>query len=168
MAFSRKYAPSSHVRRGDAQVVERGDGLVCRSFTGEGTGQACALNYPWRVGATYRFEVTERDLNGGSAMTLHVTDLTTGQRRFVGTLRYAIRANLGSFNMFVEDFRRQAPTCLLQPVRSAAIRRAMWRTATSWQRIANGTLAPSLDAANPGTPPCANLAARKHAPGSKS
>ena len=154
------------VAGGDAQVVERGDGVICRRFGGEGTGQACELHYPWRVGATYRFEVTEENLDGGSAMTLHVTDLAAGRRQFVGTLRYAVRANLRSFAMFVEDFLRRAPTCLAQDVRSAAIRRAMVRVGESWRSITRGALSRHQeDAGNPGTPPCANLAARNHAAG---
>ena len=151
---------------GDAQVVERGDGVICRPFGGEGTGQACELNYPWRVGATYRFEVTEEDLDGGSAMTLHVTDLAAGRRRFVGKLRYAARANLRSFAMFVEDFVHRAPTCLAKDVRSAAIRRALARVGGSWQSITRGTVARYReDSKNPGTPACANRAARNHAAG---
>ena len=151
---------------GDAQVVERGDGVMCRPFGGEGTGQACELNYPWRVGVTYRFEVTVEDLNGGSAMTLHVTDLAAGRRRFVGTLRYAARANLRSFAMFVEDFVHRAPTCLAKDVRSAVIRRAMARVGDSWQSITSGTLGHYReDSKNPGTPACANRAARHHVAG---
>ena len=84
---------------------------------------ACELNYPWNVGSTYRFEVTEEEMNGGSAMTLHVTDLAAGSRRFVGTIRFARRAKMTSFAMFVEDFRRRAKHCLAKEVRSAAIRR---------------------------------------------
>lgn len=151
---------------GDVRLIERGEGVICRTFGGEGTGQACELNYPWRVGSTYRFEVTEEDLNGGSAMTLHVTDLSTGGRQFVGTLRYATRANLRSFAMFVEDFRRQASTCLAQSVRSAAIRRTMARIGDSWQSITRGTMGRyEEDTGNPGTPPCANRAIRNHVSG---
>ncbi|MDE2927979.1 MAG: DUF3472 domain-containing protein [Acidobacteriota bacterium] len=148
-----------------AQVIRRGDGLICRRFGNEGTGQSCDLNYPWRVDGTYRFEVTEEELNGGSVMTLHVTDLAANRRRFVGALRYGRRANLTWAYMFVEDFLRTAPTCLAQPVRSAAIRRALARIGDSWQPITRGTLAPQKDSGNPGTPPCANLAARDHAAG---
>ena len=94
---------------GGAQLVERGEGVVCRTFGGEGTGQACELEYPWSVGSTYRFEVTEEEMNGGSAMNLHVTDLATDHRRFVGTLRFARRARMTSLHMFVEDSIRTDP-----------------------------------------------------------
>lgn len=148
---------------GDAQVIERGDGVECRRFGGEGTGQACELNYPWTVGGTYRFEVTEAPLNGGSALTLHVTDLAIGERSFVGTLRYAAMAELHWFETFVEDFWRDARHCLAQPVRGAAIRRAMARFDGAWQPLRRGILnRHEEDAANPGTPPCANLAVREH------
>ncbi len=150
----------------DARLIRSGDGAVCSPFGGEGTGRKCELHYPWRVGATYRFEVTEEELDGGSAMTLHVTDLATGERRFVGTLRYGARANTSAFAMFVEDFVGTAATCLAQPVRSAAIRRVMVRLNGVWQPIARGVLQrASGDANNPGTPACANLAARDHPSG---
>ena len=124
------------------------------------------LNYPWRVGDTYRFEVTEAELDGGSAMTLHVTRLATADRRFVGTLRYAARANLSTFAVFVEDFLRTAPTCLEQSVRSMAIRRARAYINGAWYPIASGLVdRHEQDANNPGTPPCANLATREHAAG---
>ena len=46
-------------------------------------------------------------------MTLHVTDLSAGERRFIGTLRDARLIDKGKdFAWFVEDFRRHAPTCL--------------------------------------------------------
>ena len=148
---------------GDAQVIERGEGVECRLFGGEGTGQACELNYPWSVGGTYRFELTEERLNGGSALSLHVTELATGERRFVGTLRYAAIADLRYVAMFVEDFWRQARHCLAQAVRGAAIRRAMARVDGSWQPLGMGLLTRHReDAGNPGTPPCANLAVRDH------
>ena len=74
--------------------------------------------------------------------------------------------NAWIFAMFVEDFRRQAPTCLAQNVRSAAIRRIRARIGDSWQSIARVFLnRHQEDAGNPGTPPCANLAARNHASG---
>ena len=120
---------------GAARVVARGDDVVCSRFGGEGSGRKCELNYPWRAGNTYRFEVTEEALNGASLLTLHVTDLATRRRRFIGTLGYAGRADLHGFAMFVEDFRRRAPTCLAQEVRSAAIRRAMARIGGAWQPI---------------------------------
>ena len=151
----------------DARVIQRGERVICSPFGGEGTGQKCELNYPWRVGDTYRFEVTEEDLNGGSVMTLHVTDLASNRRTFVGALRYGRRADLSWMNMFVEGFTHTAPTCLAQPVRSAAIRRAMARAADgSWQPVTRGVLSPHReDAGNPGTPACANLTARDHATG---
>ena len=149
--------------KGDARVIESGDGVDCRRFGSEGTGQACELNYPWAVGETYRFEVTEEPLNGGSAFSLHVTDLAISERRFVGTLRYAATANLHFFETFVEDFWHDAAHCLAQAVRGAAIRRAMARIDGAWQPLQRGIVnRHEKDTANPGTPPCANLAVREH------
>ena len=151
---------------GGAQVVQPGDGVICTPFGGEGTGRKCELEYPWSVGSTYRFEVTETEMEGGSAMTLHVTDLAAGTRRFVGTLRFARRARMTSFATFVEDFRMSDRHCLAREVRSAAIRRAMALIDGSWRPITQGRLAPHTeDSQNPGTPPCANLAARVHRAG---
>ena len=151
---------------GAAQVIESGDDVVCENFGGEGTGRKCALNYPWRVGDTYRFEVTEAELDGGSAMTLHVTELATGDRRFVGTIRYAVRARLYYFGVFVEDFIGSAPTCLAQPIRSMAIRRSRAYINGEWHPITSGEVdRAKQDAKNPGTPACANLATREHSAG---
>ena len=98
-------------------------------------------------------------------MTLHVTDLATEERRFVGTL-FGGRASTSAFAMFVEDFAGAAPTCLAQAVRSAAIRRVRVRLNGAWQSLTSGTLGRARgDAKNPGTPACANLAARDHASG---
>ena len=148
---------------GDAQAIELGEGVQCRTFGDEGTGQACELNYPWMVGNTYRFEVTQAPLTGGSAFSLHVTDLSIGERRFVGTLRHAAMADLRTFAMFVEDFWHVAGHCLAQSVRGAAIRRARIRVEGVWQPMGQGIVSRHQeDAANPGTPPCANLAVRDH------
>ena len=151
---------------GVAQVIKRADDVICSTFGGKGTGQKCELNYPWRIGSTYRFEVTEEDDGGGSALTMHVTDLAVGRRRFVATLRSATRADLSWVGMFVEDFWNRGRTCLAQEVRSAAIWRAMAQVDGTWRPVTRGFLhRHEEDAGNPGTPPCANLAARSHAQG---
>ena len=154
---------------GDATLVDRASDVLCRTFGGEGRGVACELDYPWTTGSTYRFEVTEEEMNGGSAITLHVTDLAAGNRRFVGTIRFARRAELTSFGMFVEDFLPRAPHCLASDVRSAAIRRPRAWLGDAWvalDEMTRGVFAPlSDDSRNPGTPGCANVAAREHAAG---
>lgn len=152
---------------GDARVLERGEGAICSSFGGEGTGQKCEFNYPWRVGETYRFEVTWEERDGGVAITSHVTELGTMKRRFMGVLRGSRPLRRATAAAFVEDFRRTAPTCLAQEVRSAAFRRARARTSDGvWRPVHSGLLTrDSEDQRNPGTPPCANSAAREHASG---
>ena len=152
---------------GDARVIEQGDGAVCSSFGGEGTGQECEFNYPWSVGETYRFEVTWEPLGEGVAITGHVTELATGERRFLGVLGGSRPLRRAGAASFVEDFRRTAPTCLAQEVRSAAFRRARVRTNEGvWRRVSAGILTrDSEDLRNPGTPPCANSAANVRASG---
>ena len=151
---------------GGAEVIESGEGVICTGFGGEGTGRKCELNYPWSVGSTYRFEVTEREVNGGSAMTLHVTDIAARERRFVGTLWFARRTRMTGFTMFVEDFGHRSVHCLAQEVRSAAIRRSMALINNTWQALTQATLGrASRDSQNPGTPACANLDARSHSAG---
>ncbi len=153
--------------QGDAGVIERGEGAVCNPFGGEGTGQQCAFNYPWSVGVTYRFEVTWEERDGGVAITAHVTELATMKRRFLGVLRGSQPLRNASAAAFVEDFRRTAPTCLAQEVRSAAFRRARVRTSDGvWRPVHRGALTRHAeDKRNPGTPPCANSAASEHAAG---
>ena len=150
-----------------AEALEIGDGVYCGLFGNEGTGVKCETEYPWVVGGTYRFEMTEEVSKGVSLISLQVTDLSSQVSRHIGKLRFGRRANLTAFGVFVEDFDRSRPTCLHQPVRSAAFRRAMARTR-------NGTHVPlfeailqphSEDAANPGTVACANFDAREHAAG---
>lgn len=151
---------------GDASVVEEGEGVRCRDFGREGTGKACETEHLWAVGETFRFVVTEEVGQGDSLISLTVTDVETGERRYIGTLRYGGKANLTRFDVFVEDFDRSRPTCLDQPVRSAAFRRAMARTATGWVPLPSIRLEPQRnDASNPGTPGCANFDARPHAAG---
>ena len=146
-----------------AEVVDVADGVHCRRFTHEGSGVQCGTEYPWAVGKTYRFEMTtEPGAPGVTHVSLHVMDLESGTRRYIGTLR----ASGGGFHTwiipFVEDFRRVAPTCLGQEVRSAAFRRAMARTEMGWVPLVNATLRSHRgeDAGNPGTPGCANYDVR--------
>ena len=154
---------------GAAALVDNASDVSCRTFGGEGTGVACELNYPWAVESTYRFEVTEEEMNGGSAMTLHVTDLASDSRRFVATIHFARRANLTWSAFFVEDFVQRARHCLAREVRSAAIRRPRALLDGAWvelDEMMQGNLSRWLqDPWNPGTPGCANLAVRQHAAG---
>ena len=154
---------------GDAELIDNAGDVLCTPFGGEGTGINCELHYPWNVGSTYRFEVTEEEMNGGSAITLHVTDLASGHRRLVGTIRFARRANLTSFGMFVEDFTVKAPHCLARQVRSAAIRRPRAWIDGEWvalPEMSQGSLGIRPDDPwNPGTPGCANYAVRQHEAG---
>ena len=154
---------------GDATLIDNASDVLCTPFGGEGTGINCEMHYPWNVGSTYRFEVTEEEMNGGSAITLHVTDLASGHRRFVGTIRFARRATFNSFGMFVEDFTVKAPHCLARQVRSAAIRRPRAWIDGEWvalPEMSQGSLGIRPDDPwNPGTPGCANYAVRQHEAG---
>ncbi|MDE2999616.1 MAG: DUF3472 domain-containing protein [Gemmatimonadota bacterium] len=151
---------------GDAKLIDRANDVMCRTFGNEGTGVKCRLDYRWTVGSTYRFEITEEEMNGGSAITLHVTDLATESRRFVGTLRFARRAQMRSFGMFVEDFAVKARHCLAREVRSVAFRRPRAWLDGDWVALyvmTRGRLTGwANDPWNPGTPRCANVAAREH------
>ena len=154
---------------GDAEVIRRGAGLQCRTFGNEGTGKACELSYSWRVGSTYRFEVEWAELRGGTEVTLHVTDLSAGERRFIGTLRDARPIDRGrDIAWFVEDFRRNAPTCLEQPVRQAAFQRALAKSGGSWHPLTSGYFgypANIRDMGNPGTSSCVNVRVENHPSG---
>ena len=151
----------------EASVVETADGLTCDRFGHEGTGMQCRAEYPWVVGATYRFEVTEEVEEGVSVFALEVTDLASGESRYIGKLRFGTKSRLDYMVLFVEDFDRTAPTCLDQAVRSAAFRRAMARTADGrWVPVTDGLIELwDDDFLNPGTPPCANYTVREHPAG---
>ena len=154
---------------GDAELIDRADDVQCLTFGGEGTGVKCELEYPWAVGSTYRFQVTEEEMNGGSAITLRVTDLGAGHRRFVGTIRFARRARLDNFAMFVEDFLTRIEHCLDRAVMSAAIRRPRAWIDGTWvvlDEMRRARLSKwHEDPWNPGTSGCANIASRNHAAG---
>ena len=151
---------------GSAQVVEIGDGVNCYTFGGEGTGIACNLEYPWSVGSTYRFEVAEREMGGGSAMTVHVTDVKADERRFVGTLYRAHRVNMTGFVVWGEDFSGTATNCLDRNLVSAAIKRAMALIEGEWRPITHGGASRHFhDYRNPGTPGCANSGTTRHPSG---
>ena len=150
-----------------AEVMDVADGVHCKRFSHEGTGVQCGMQYAWAVGKTYRFEMTERLGDGVSLVSMHVTDLESGDRRFVGTLKAGRRLSHNGMIPFVEDFRRVQPTCLDQEVRSAAFRRAMARTEEGWFPLVDATLAAHFaeDKGNPRTANCANYDVREHPAG---
>ena len=95
-----------------------------------------------------------------------MTDIGADKRRFVATLWFARRTKLTYFGMFVEDFLMPAEHCLAQDVRSAAIKKAMARIEDKWKSLSEAVLGRhSQDSKNPGTPACANQAARDHSSG---
>ncbi len=149
------------------EVRDLGEGVNCVGFANEGSGVNCEAEFPWSVGDTFRFQLTEVLVDGASELSLEVTNLGTGEHRYVGTIRYGQKANLYYLGMFVEDFERTAPSCLDQPVRAAAYRRAMRRASDgTWVPVVDANLQPhAQDHSNPGTPPCANFDAREHPDG---
>lgn len=150
-----------------AEIVDVADGVICKRFGHEGTGVQCGTQYPWAVGKTYRFKMTEELSGGVSLVSMHVTDLESSDRRYIGTLKAGRRLSHTRMIPFVEDFRRRAPTCLDQEVRSAAFRRAQARTEEGWIPLVDATVVPHFgrDVGNPGTPDCANYAVREHPAG---
>jgi len=86
----------------DAQILTHADDVVCSPFGGEGTGRSALP-----PGASAPLPVRGRR-RAGSALTLHMTDLTVGRRRFGATFRYAARADLSWLGTFVEGFLRDA------------------------------------------------------------
>ncbi len=165
MLFSFWDAPES-----EAAVVEMGEGTDCLRFDHEQSGVKCELEYPWSAGQTYRFELTRETEGRANLFTLRVTDLDAGgDGRFIATLRTFRGHFIDYFTSFVEDFARDQPTCLDQPLRRAAFRRARVRdVGRRWSPVRDGELFLSLeDAANPGTPACANADVREHAAGAE-
>ena len=149
------------------EARDLGDGVQCVGFAHERSGVKCEAEFPWSVGDTFRFQLTEELVDGVSDLSLEVTNLANGERRYIGTIRYGQKAQLKRMGLFVEDFERSAASCLDQPVRAAAYRRAMFRNSDgTWVPVVDAFLAPHTeDAANPGTPPCWNFDAREHPDG---
>lgn len=120
---------------GRAQLVNAGAGLTCVAFGNEGSGQACSMSYPWNPGTTYRFEMETAVALDGRNITLHVTNMTTAEKTFIGTLFQPGAADLTYLNSFVEQFHRVHQNCLEQPLRAYAVRHAMARVNDSWQPL---------------------------------
>jgi hypothetical protein len=134
-----------------ARLVEAGPGLTCVAFGNEGSGQACRLQYSWFTEHTYRFELDAVAVSNGRNVTLHVTDLSTGIRTFVGTLFQGGIERLGYVGTFVEQFRHVAPNCLQQPLRSYSFARVLARVNGTWGQITTGLVGrhdPVLTCAN--------------------
>jgi len=123
-----------------ARLVTGSAGLSCVRFGNEGAGLACTLRYPWAVGITYRFEVDATGAPGGGRhLTLHVTNLSTGERSFVATLFQAGAQPMSSLGTFVEQFHHVAPNCLEQPLRAYRISRVRASVGGAWQSITAGS-----------------------------
>ena len=150
-----------------AEVGDVADGVICKRFYHEGTGVQCGTRYPWAVGKTYRFVMTDERHGERNYISLHVTDLESGVRRYIGTLKTGRRVFHTRLTPFVEVFRHTRPTCLDQEVRSAAFRRAQARTSAGWIPLVEATVRSHFleDNRNPGTPNCANYDVREHPAG---
>ena len=75
---------------GESSVAEATDGLDCARFGHEGTGVQCRAEYPWVVGGTYRFQMTEEIEEGVSVFALEVIVRYIRQRAH-GLLRGGLR-----------------------------------------------------------------------------
>ena len=142
-----------------AVVVEEGEGVDCSRFGHEGFGVQCSLEYPWSDREIYRYEMitryeAETDL---THIMAYITDMATGQRRYIGTLGRPGRQHYDQVTVFLEDFARTEPHCLAQPVRAILLTRVRAMIDGEWSPLTLGeVLRQNADANNPDTPPCSN------------
>jgi Domain of unknown function (DUF3472) len=119
--------------RGSAQTTVVDAGVsTCARFGGEGTGVKCRFSHNWRNGETYRFEVEVGAVTTGSNVTAWFTDIRTGSRIRIATLREAGVPNLTGFGCFNEDFVRRASTCLDRELRQVVFKQPAALVGGSW------------------------------------
>jgi hypothetical protein len=121
---------------GNAQLVSAGP-MTCDGFSGEGTGRRCHLEYDWKVGDTYRFEVGySRPPNTGyTEYTAWFTDLASGVRQQLATLRYMEPVEDFSTYGFVEDWYAAGRSCLATEERAARFHSIRYRVGTAWKDV---------------------------------
>lgn len=124
----------------DAQIIDPGVS-TCSGFGGEGTGAKCYIDYQPQVGTDYRFEVeVSYPVYGRTDYTGYFTDMSTGQRLKLATLRYGQRQEPRGAAGFVEDWWEQGNNCLTTNERTAYFHNVRHRLGQSlWQDINTAT-----------------------------
>ncbi|WP_246464871.1 DUF3472 domain-containing protein [Bartonella phoceensis] len=75
----------------------------CKHFTQKGSGVRCEIEFPWKTGMRYQFDVSQT----GNLVTGSVTDLITGKKTIVGTIEIPKAfGKLSKSYSFVEDHSR--------------------------------------------------------------
>lgn len=127
----------------NAELINAGDS-ICDTFGGEGTGVRCRLRgYKWKIGGTYRFEVTvkQQPTIRRTDYTVHVTDIGSGTTKNLGTVRYGalVWPNYGSG--FVEDYASDSPSCLAAPQKTVYYHNVrVHPVGRDWTRIKSASL----------------------------
>ena len=138
---------------GSAAVVDSASShLRCFVFGNEGTGIGCSMSYPWQVGKTYRFETQFTQTAQGTLIDGWVTSLADGTRTYIGRIRQAGALTQAAMVTFVEDFLRNAPHCLANPLRSYRVASAQALLGSAWNPLPTASVAPY-----PPTTACANV-----------
>lgn len=94
-------------------------GSWCQDFGGEGTGESCRVNVPWKAGDTYTFTVSSE---GDGWFGATVNDTTAGTSFKLGSIRTpATGIKTGGMVDWVEYYEWSMPrsTCVQQPYSAA-------------------------------------------------
>lgn len=89
------------------QVVSHDPQVRVKRFGGEGTGGQSFFDFDWKLGETYRFLVTSREVEGRSAFSGYFFIPETKQWKHLVTFStVATKRKLRGYYSFVEDFQR--------------------------------------------------------------
>lgn len=119
---------------GNAQLVDAGP-MTCQGFGGEGTGRQCYLTYDWKIGSTYRFEVSYTPGPGSAEYTAWITDVDAGVQRQLATLRYQAAVSDWSAYGFVEDWYEPGTSCLTTSERAAYFHNIAYQVGPTWKDV---------------------------------
>lgn len=88
------------------EVLYKGEGTQVQRFGGEGTGQQCKFDWPWKIGETNRFVVKSFTQGGKTAFAGYIFDSARNRWVHLATFRRRGTEGLKGLYSFVEDFRR--------------------------------------------------------------
>lgn len=123
----------------NAEIIDVG-ASSCTGFGGEGTGAKCEYALSPVVGGTYRFEVeASYPVAGRTDYTGYMTDIASGQRIKLATIRDGSRQYPSGAAGFVEDWWEEGSSCLVTNARTAYFHNVRYqRDGGSWTEIKSG------------------------------
>jgi hypothetical protein len=123
-----------NIPEGDAKIIDA-SGSVCDAFGGEGQGVRCLVDYAWQPGKSYKFDISSVPGGIGRDYTVNITDVATGAKKKIATIRFASPALQEYYYSFVEDFGPAASNCLTTGARTLQLAPPSAFVNGAWQTI---------------------------------